>query len=71
MLLLEGYTVHLPASNHFATDMCIDKDTPVFATSKDVIKLIGKYKTTDETENDLMVVRLHLFNFAQPIACEE
>ena len=72
LLLLEGYPVHLPASqNHFAIDMCIDKDTPVFATSKDAIKLIGKYNTTDEIENDLMVVRLHLFNFAQPIACEE
>ena len=41
LLLLEGHTVHLPApKNHFASDICIDKDTPVFATSKDVIKFI-------------------------------
>ena len=41
LLLLEGHTVHLPApKNHFASDICIDKDTPVFATSKDVIKFV-------------------------------
>ena len=39
------------------------KDTPVFATSKDVIKFIGKYNTTDEIKNDMMAVRWHVFNF--------
>ena len=35
LMLLEVHTVHLPApKNYFATDTCIDKDTPVFATSK-------------------------------------
>ena len=73
LVLLEGHTVHLPApKNHFASDICIDKDTPFLATSKDVIKfIIGKYNTTDEIENDMMAVRWHVFNFAQPIACHK
>ena len=47
LVLLKGHTVHLPApKSHFASDICIDKDTPFFATSKDVIKfIIGKIYT--------------------------
>ena len=73
LVLLEGHTVHLPApKNHFASDICIDKDTPFLATSKDVIKfIIGKYNTTDEIENDMMAVRWHVFNFAQPNSCHK
>ena len=38
LLLLEGDIVKLPApKNHFSSDVYIDKDTPVFATSKSVI----------------------------------
>ena len=65
-------TANLPDSkNHFASDICIDKDTPVFATSKDVIKFIGQCTTTDEIANDMMAVRWHVFNFTQPIACDK
>ena len=47
LVLLKGHTVQLPApKNHFASDICIDKNTPFFATSKDVIKfIIGKIYT--------------------------
>ena len=39
-LLLKGHTVHLQAlENYFASDIYIDKDTLVFTTSKNVIKL--------------------------------
>ena len=63
---------HLPApKNHFASDICIGKDTPVFATSEDVIKFIGKCNTTDEIENDMMAVSWHVFNFTQLIACDK
>ena len=66
------HCVHLPASkNHFAGDICIDNYTPVFATTKDVIKFIGKYNTTDEIENNMMAVRWHIFNLTQPIACDK
>ena len=38
LLLLEGDQVILPVpKNHFVTDVCINRDTPVFATSKSVI----------------------------------
>ena len=48
-LLLEGHNVYLPPrKNYFASDISIDKDALVFAASKDVIKFIGKYNTTDE-----------------------
>ena len=65
-------TVHLPApKNHFASDICIDKDAPVFATTKDVIRFIGKCNTAGEIENDVMAVRWHIFNFTQPIVCDK
>ena len=71
-LLLEGHTVHLPApKNHFASDICIDKDTSVFATSKNIIKFVGKYNTTGEIDNDMMAVRWQVFNFTQPIAWDK
>ena len=72
LLLLEGHTVHPPApKNHFTSDICIDKDKPVFAISKDVIKFISKYNITDEIENDMMAIRRHVFDFTQPIACDK
>ena len=64
MLLLEGHTVLLPTPKiYFASDICIDKDTPVFGTSKNVIKFIGKCNTTDKIENDMMAERWHVFTY--------
>ena len=72
LLLLEGHTVDLPAGkNYLASDICIDKDTPVFPTSENFITFIGNHNTTDEIENDMMAVRWHVFNFTQPIACDK
>jgi hypothetical protein len=49
LLLLEGQTVHLPTpKNIYARDICIDRDTPIFATGKAEIKYIGKFNTTDD-----------------------
>ena len=68
LLMLEGHTVHLPApKNHFASDVCIDKDTPIFATSKEPIRFVGRYNATDERENEMMAVRWHVFTFTQQI----
>jgi len=72
LLLLEGHTVHLPApKNHFASDVCIDEDTPIFATSKSAIKYIGRYNSTDEQENEMMAVRWHTFQFTKQISVDE
>ena len=55
LLLLEGDTVRLPApKNHFATDIVIDKDIPVFATSKGSIRYVGRFNTPDEKEQEMM-----------------
>lgn len=64
LLLLEGETVRLPApKNHFASDVKIDTDIPIFATSKDRIKFKGPYNTTDEIENDMMASRWRVLEF--------
>ena len=61
-LLLEGQTVHLPSpKNHCANDVCISQDNPIFATEKSKITYLGRYNTTDETENEMMPVRWKIF----------
>ena len=40
-LLLEGQTVHLP--NMYARDICINRDTPIFATGKAEIKYTSSH----------------------------
>ena len=48
LLLLEGQTVHMPTpKNIYARDICLDRDTPIFAIGKAEIKYIGKFNTTD------------------------
>ena len=55
LLLLEGETVKLPApKNHFATDVVITDDVPVFATGKEKIKFRGPYNASDDRENAMM-----------------
>ena len=64
LLLLEGETVRLPApKNHFASDVVIDTDIPIFATSIGRIKYKGPYNTTDEIENDMMNSRWKVLEF--------
>ena len=69
-LLLEGQTVHLPRpKNHYATDMCIQRENsiPFFATSREPIEFIGKYNIRDERESAMMSSRWHTFNFTHEI----
>ena len=68
LLLLEGQTVHLPSSkNHHANDIRISQDTSIFVTGKSEITYLGRYNTTDKTENEMMSVRLKIFKFHQQI----
>lgn len=68
LLLLEGDRVNLPApKNHFAMDVCIDTDIPIFATSKDVIKYRGSYNAEDQREDDMMASRWKVFRFTHSI----
>ncbi len=68
LLLLEGQALHLAApKTSYAQDILFDKDTPIFATSKETIKFPGKYNTTDEIENEMMAVRWKTFVFHHQI----
>ena len=72
LLLLEGHTVHLPApKNHYSSDMCLDKDTPIFATSIKEITFVGRCNVTDERENEMMAARWHVFKFIHQIPCDK
>ena len=72
LLLLEGDRVNLPApKNHFAKDVCIDSDVPVFATSKGIITYRGPYNAEDAVESDMMASRWKVFHFNQSIPEDE
>lgn len=69
LLLLEGQEVHLPSpKNHYASDICINRDTPTAATGKSEITYTGKYNTTDSVENEMMSVRWKVFRFSHQIS---
>ena len=57
LLMLEGHIVHLPAlKTHFAKDICLQRDTPVFSTGKSPLVYL-KNGVIDEVETDMMSVR--------------
>ena len=59
--LLEGATVHLPAPmNHFAKDICVVSDVPIFATSIGPIRRKGR---NDEGEITMMDALWHIIHF--------
>ncbi|CAB4020514.1 Hypothetical predicted protein [Paramuricea clavata] len=64
LLLLEGETVKLPApKNHFANDVVISSDVPIFATSKAPIVYKGPYNVEDERETEMMNSRWRMIRF--------
>ena len=72
LLLLEGQKVHLPSpKNHYATDICIEHDIPIFATGKSRITYVGRYQSTDERETEMMSVRWKVFDFTYQISENE
>ena len=68
LILLECQAVHLPSpKNHYSNDICIDKDTPIVATSKGEITYVGKYNSLDPIENEMMSIRWKTFKFYRQI----
>ncbi len=64
LLLLEGETVRLPApKNHFSTDIVIESDVPIFATTKSPIIYRGPYNIEDERETEMMNNRWRMIHF--------
>ena len=64
--MLEGQLVRLPApKTHYSCDLVLDKDTPIFATSKDPITHV------DERERQMMNCRWKVFRFTFQIPEEQ
>ena len=63
LLLLEGQLVHFPApKTHYSKDITLEKDTPIFCTSKGPF-VFGKNSIIDDRETEMMQVRWHHFQF--------
>ena len=72
LLLLEGQTVHLPSpENHYASDINISSDAPIFATGKSRIAFRGRGNSTASIEDDMMAARWIVFEFFHQIPVEK
>ena len=64
LLMLEGDVIHLPApKTHYSTDICLQRDTPIFATGKGPLIYV-KNGVIDQQEMDMMssrwrILKLH------------
>ena len=68
LLLLEGEPVHLPApKTYYEKDICLTRDTPIFATSSEEIKFI-KHGILSDRETGMMSVRWKVYNFTHQIS---
>ena len=71
LLLLEGEPVHFPApKTHFAEDILLETDIPVFATSKYKLAYV-KGGCVDVRETEMMSVRWKVFSLSQQIPEEQ
>ena len=72
LLLPEGHIVHLPApKNQHSSDICIDADIPVFATSKEPIVYRSRNGQIDERETEMLSVRWRVFELNRIIPQNE
>ena len=53
--------------NQFATNVCINTDVPIFATSKAKTEFVGKHNTHDDRETEMMDVMWNIFEFTHRI----
>ena len=68
LLLLEEENVKLPSpKSQLPTDVCINTDIPIFATSKEKIEFVGKLNTCDDRETEMMDVRWNILEFTHKI----
>jgi hypothetical protein len=71
LLLLEGQLVHFAApKSHFTQDIALDKDTPIFCTTKRPLVYV-KGGCIDEKETEMMSVRWKTFSFYYQIPAEQ
>ncbi len=68
LLLLEGQGLHFPApKSQYAHDIFLDRDTPIFATSKSRVEFAGKYNASDPRETEMMEARWRTFQLTYQI----
>ena len=68
LLLLEGEPVHIPTPrNHYRNDVCIDRDTPIIATSVAKFRYQGSYQARSAEEDEMMESRWRTFTFFKKI----
>ena len=68
LLYLEWENVKLPSrKNQFVTNVCINTDIPIFATSKEKIEFVEKHNNRDDRETEMMDVRWNMFEFTDRI----
>ena len=72
LLLLEGQTVHLLSpKNHYASDITISSDAPIYATGKSRIVFRGRGNSTHSMQDDMMAARWIVFEFFHQIPVEK
>ena len=70
LLMLEGDVVHLPApKTHYSTDICLQRDTPIFATGKGPLIYV-KNGVIDQQETDMMSSRWRILKLHHQISRE-
>ena len=63
-----GTTDPFPSTQDFIRKgHLLEKDTPIFATSKAPIAYVGKYNATDERETEMMAARWRVFTLSHQI----
>jgi hypothetical protein len=71
LLLLEGEPTHLPApKTHYNRDILIQKDTPIFCTSSQEIRMV-KGGVIIERETEMMAVRWKHFSFHSQVPADQ
>lgn len=71
-LLEEDEVCHLPAPmNHFAREITVDSDVPIFATSESEIRLFSRSGEVVRRETDMMRARWKVFQFFYSIPLED
>lgn len=70
--LLEGDKIHVPTpKTHFAQDIILEKDTPIFCTAPSRIRKFSRNYDVNEVESEMMDVRWKTFTFFHQMKISE
>jgi hypothetical protein len=64
LCLLEGDKIHIPTpKTHFAQDVILEKDTPIFCTGPSRIRKFSRAGDVNEIESQMIEIRWKIFIF--------